>query len=263
VEVVDMDYQQFVGIVQREAGRVNREVAELATHATFQTLAERLSRGQARDLVEQLPGSGPWLFPDGDREALDYGEFILRVAKREGVDEATAERHARAVFAALGRAIDPDELADLIADLPEDYAPLIAEARGQIDQRTPTDELVRRVAERGHLHVDQAERAVEAVLETLAERLAPGEVDDLIARLDRDFRQVLERGTAGQTTATRRMGRAEFLQRVADRAGISPQEAFDHARAVFTTLRDSLPGGEFWDIAAELPAEYAALWSAR
>jgi uncharacterized protein (DUF2267 family) len=258
-----MDYQKFVGIVQREAGRVSREVAELATQATFQTLAERLSRGQARDLVEQLPGSGPWLFPDGDSEPLRYDEFLLRVAKREGVDEATAERHARAVFAALGRAIDPDELADLIADLPQDFAPLVAEAQGRIDQRTSADELVRRVAERGHLHVDQAERAVEAVLETLAERLAPGEVDDLIARLDRDFHPVLERGKNAQTTATRRMDRMEFLQRVADRAGISPEEAFDQARAVFTTLRDALPGGEFWDIAAELPAEYAALWSAR
>ncbi|MDX6250498.1 MAG: hypothetical protein QOF10_3858 [Kribbellaceae bacterium] len=258
-----MDYQKFVGIVQREAGRVSREVAELATQATFQTLAERLSRGQARDLVEQLPGSGPWLFPDGDSEPLRYDEFLLRVAKREGVDEATAERHARAVFAALGRAIDPDELADLIADLPQDFAPLVAEAQGRIDQRTPADELVRRVAERGHLHVDQAERAAEAVLETLAERLAPGEVDDLIARLDRDFHPVLERGKNAQTTATRRMDRMEFLQRVADRAGISPEEAFDQARAVFTTLRDALPGGEFWDIAAELPAEYAALWSAR
>jgi len=97
----------------------------------------------------------------------------------------------------------------------------------------------------------------------LAERLAPGEVDDLIARLDRDFHPALERGKAGQSTATRRMDRAEFLQRVADRAGISHQDAFDHARAVFTVLRDALPGGEFWDIAAELPAEYAALWSAR
>jgi uncharacterized protein (DUF2267 family) len=263
VEVVAVDYQQFVGIVQREAGRVSREVAELATHTTFQTLSERLSRGQARDLVEQLPGSGPWLFPDADREPISYDEFILRVAKREGVDEATAERHARAVFAALGKAIDQDELEDLIADLPEDYAPLIAEARGQIDQRTPSDELIRRVAERGQLTVDQSERAVEAVLETLAERLAPGEIDDLIARMDRDFRPPLERGKANQTPATRRMDRTEFLQRVADRAGISFEEAFDHARAVFTTLRDALPGGEFWDIAAELPAEYAALWSAR
>jgi uncharacterized protein (DUF2267 family) len=48
----------------------------------------------------------------------------------------------------------------------------------------------------------------------------------------------------------------------------SDAEPFDYddfvlARAVLTTLREALPGEEFWDIAAELPPEYAELWPAR
>jgi uncharacterized protein (DUF2267 family) len=258
-----MDYQQFVELVQRELPYLSREQADRAAQATFQTLAERLSRGQARDLVEQLPGSGPWLFTQTDAEPFDYDEFVLRVAKREGVDETTAERHARAVFAALGRAIDPAELRDLIAELPEDFGPLVAEAQGRFDQLMPADEFVRRVAERAGLDLDAAGRAVEAVLQTLAERLAPGEVDDLNARLHRALHPALKQGRDLQDVATRRMDRAEFLRRVAERTGVPTESAFVLARAVLTTLREALPGEEFWDIAAELPAEYAVLWPAR
>jgi len=258
-----MDYQQFVELVQRELPYLSREQADRAAQATFQTLAERLSRGQARDLVEQLPGSGPWLFTQTDAEPFDYDEFVLRVAKREGVDETTAERHARAVFAALGRAIDPAELHDLIAELPEDFGPLVAEAQGRFDQLMPADEFVRRVSERAGLDLDEGGRAVEAVLQTLAERLAPGEVDDLNARLPRAFHPALKQGKARQDVAMRRMDRAEFLQRVAERASVPTETAFVLARAVLTTLREALPGEEFWDITAELPAEYAVLWPAR
>jgi uncharacterized protein (DUF2267 family) len=258
-----MDYQQFVGIVQRELPRLSREQADRAVQATFQTLAERLSRGQARHLVAQLPGSGPWLFTQTDAEPFDYDEFVLRVAKREGVDESTAERHARAVFAALGRAIDSAELGDLIAELPQDFGPLVAEAQGRFDQLMPADEFVRRVAERAGLDLDAAGRAVEAVLQTLAERLAPGEVDDLNARLDRAFHPALKQGKDRQHVATRRMDRAEFLQRVAERSDVPAEAAFELARAVLTTLREALPGEEFWDIAAELPSEYAVFWPAR
>jgi uncharacterized protein (DUF2267 family) len=258
-----MDYQQFVGIVQRELSQVSREEADRAAQATFQTLAERLSRGQARDLVERLPGSGPWLFTQTDAEPIDYDEFVLRVSKREGVDETTAERHARAVFATLGRAIDPAELGDLIAELPADFAPLIAEAQGKFDQLMPADEFLRRVAERAGIDRDAAGRAIEAVLQTLAERLAPGEVDDLNARLARAFHPALKHGKDRQDVGTRRMGRAEFLQRVAERSGVPAETAFVLARAVLSTLREALPGEEFWDITAELPADYAVLWPAR
>ena len=46
------------------------------------------------------------------------------MADREGVDVPTAERHARAVFAALGRAVSRRQLDDLAAQLSKDYGAL-------------------------------------------------------------------------------------------------------------------------------------------
>jgi uncharacterized protein (DUF2267 family) len=51
----------------------------------------------------------------------------------------------------------------------------------------------------------------------------------------------------------------EFVRRVAEREGVTPAEARDHARAVFATLREAVGEEEFRDIRAQLPLEYAAL----
>ena len=48
-------------------------------------------------------------------ERFDVDEFLRRVAGREGVEIATARRHAEAVLAALARAVGDKEFADLTA----------------------------------------------------------------------------------------------------------------------------------------------------
>ena len=120
-----MDHDQFVAVVEQVAG-VDRQAAERATRATLQTLAERLSREEARDLVEELPPElGPWLFTDRTAERFDIDEFLGRVAGRAEVDLLAAERHARAVLTALSRAVGAEEFADVVAQLPKDFAPLL------------------------------------------------------------------------------------------------------------------------------------------
>jgi uncharacterized protein (DUF2267 family) len=47
------DYERFMGFVQ-EAADLERGAAERATRAVLETLAERLSAGEACDLAEQL-----------------------------------------------------------------------------------------------------------------------------------------------------------------------------------------------------------------
>jgi uncharacterized protein (DUF2267 family) len=49
----------------------------------------------------------------------------------------------------------------------------------------------------------------------------------------------------------------EFLHRVADREGVAPAQARDHARAVLQALREAAGDDEFFDIASQLPDEYA------
>jgi uncharacterized protein (DUF2267 family) len=123
---VTHEHDQFMAIVQRY-GRMAFEEAERATQATLETLAERLSSGGARDIARHLPPEiQPWLATATDAEGFDAGEFVRRVAEREGVDPAEAERHAHAVFDALQRLVPERELDQMESELSRDYAQLVA-----------------------------------------------------------------------------------------------------------------------------------------
>jgi uncharacterized protein (DUF2267 family) len=116
-----------------------------------------------------------------------------------------------------------------------------------------------RVADRAGLAADGARRAADAVLTTLAERIAGGEVDDLISRLPAELHRPLRQGTLLSKGVARRLSLDDFLRRVAEREGVTPDEAFEHARAVFATLREAVGDEEFRDVSAQLPQEYAAV----
>jgi uncharacterized protein (DUF2267 family) len=191
-------------------------------------------------------------------EGFGVGEFIRRVAAREGVDNATAERHARAVFTALSRAVDRREYDQMAAELSKDYWPLLA--RGPQVEVVSAETFLQRVSERTGLDADRAAAAVAAVLETLAERIAGGEVDDLIARLPPALHEPLERGkerTGGKAEA---MGVDAFVVRVAERESVDAEDARDHVRAVMRTLREAV-GEEFVDVTVQLPREYESVLS--
>jgi uncharacterized protein (DUF2267 family) len=181
------------------------------------------------------------------------------VAEREGTDIATAERHIRAAFIALSRALTADEFADLEAQLPKDYFYLLP--RGPDVEVWPVDELLDKVAARAGLDRDGALRATEAVLSTIAERIAPGEVDDLISLLPVPLHAALKRGKAANPGTAQRTPLEKFLGRVAELEGVSPEQARDHAHAVFLTLREALGNEEFFDVTVQFPPEYATLWA--
>ncbi|MCW2947353.1 MAG: hypothetical protein JWR24_4070 [Actinoallomurus sp.] len=254
-----MDYQQFIQITQRNAG-LSAEAAERAAQAALTTLAERLSKGEARDLLEQLPAEmKPWVYTESDAERFDFDEYLRRVAEREGVDVRTAERHARAVFFALGQAVSAEEIADVAAELPQDFEPLIAEAQRRYFEVFPAEEFLTRVAERTGLDGDGAYLATNAVLETLAERIAGGEVDDLIPQLPIELHEPLRRGKARSGGTARRMTLDTFLDRIAERESVDPFQASEHARAVLATLREAISVKEFFDVTAQLPPDYQVL----
>jgi uncharacterized protein (DUF2267 family) len=251
-----MEHREFIQITQREAA-LDADAAERAAQATLTTLAERLSRGQARDLLQQLPAEmKPWLYTESAAEGFDVDEFLRRVAEREGVDAETAESHARAVFFALGRAVSDDEIADLADELPQDFEPLIAEAQRRFFEVMPAEEFLAKVAERAGLDAEGARRATEAVIETLAERIAGGEVDDLIPRLPLALHDPLRRGKAASGGSARRMTLERFLSRIAELEDVDPFEAREHARAVFATLREAVGDEEYFDVTVQLPPDY-------
>jgi uncharacterized protein (DUF2267 family) len=121
-----MELETFLETVEREAG-VTQEQAHKAILATLQTLAERITGGEARDVAECLPKPlRHWMTDTAEPAvAFPFDEFVRRVAEREGVDEDVALTHARAVFVALGSAVTSKELRDMIAQLPIDFDPLL------------------------------------------------------------------------------------------------------------------------------------------
>jgi uncharacterized protein (DUF2267 family) len=230
--VTDYDYEQFITTIQHKA-RVWWDEAELVARSTLETLAERLSAGEARDIARQLPGDlGKWLASSDDAQPFHADEFLRRVAEREGIDPETAESHARAVFIALGRVVSHQELEDMAAELPKDFLPLIAPAEAEADRLDP---------------------------EVLAERIAGGDVDDLVAQLPADLRPALERGNERTGGKAQRMSLDELAELVGELEGVSTDHAREHAQAVIRTLREAISEKEFDDLFAELPDEFRSL----
>jgi uncharacterized protein (DUF2267 family) len=256
-------HERFVTTIQQKAG-ISWEKAERAARATLETLAERISGGEARDLAADLPSEvrGWLLGAPGEAESFGPDEFVRRVAEREGVDTDTAEQHARAVLTALARLERSGEIADLLAELPKDYARLLGDAAAKprdpaAPEVLPYDELLDRVEGRAGLQRAPAERATRAVLETLAARIAGGEVDDIAEQLPAELHDALERGKASSGGKAQRMSLDEFVGRIADREEVTWEDALEHARAVFATLREAISEKEWSDLMAELPRSYS------
>jgi uncharacterized protein (DUF2267 family) len=119
-----------------------------------------------------------------------------------------------------------------------------------------SDAFTARVAVRAGVDDVEAREATEAVLGTLAERIPAGEVEDLLPRLPVALHRAV-RGTVPGSSP--RMGRDEFVDRVARRTGAPTDEAREYARAVLATLRESVTAEEFFDLTVELPDEYRTL----
>ncbi|WP_422733561.1 DUF2267 domain-containing protein [Micromonospora sp. WMMD558] len=116
------------------------------------------------------------------------------------------------------------------------------------------DTFIDRVAQRTRTPSEQAVELTRATLETLAERLTGGEVLDLAVQLPRPLQLVLKPGPDNESA--QRVGAAEFVTRVAARAHVDESTARDAVRAVFTTLREAISGGEFDDVVVQLPRDY-------
>jgi uncharacterized protein (DUF2267 family) len=247
-------HERFVVTIQQRTG-IGWEKAERAAQATLETLAERVSAGVARDLAGDLPvAERRWLQPRGDAQPLDPVAFVRRVAEREETDPATAEAHVRAVFLALARLFTEHELGELVAELPKNYGALLGPAVQR--EVLPFDELVDRVQGRGGLDRHGAERALAAVLETLAERIAGREADDLAAVLPPELGPPLRRGRDRTGGKAQKMPLDEFLRSIADREGVASEDVLDHAQAVFKTIREIVPEKAWSHLLGQLPRDW-------
>lgn len=100
-------------------------------------------------------------------------------------------------------------------------------------------------------------RAIQATLETLAERIAPGEADDLAAQLPPELGAFLR-----DVETTERFSVDDFFLRVAAKETADLPDATHHARAVMAVLQEAVTTGELDDIRAQLPDNYNPLFEA-
>ncbi len=100
-------------------------------------------------------------------------------------------------------------------------------------------------------------RAIQATLETLAERIAPGEADDLAAQLPPELGTFLR-----DVETTERFSVDDFFLRVAAKETADLPDAAHHARAVIAVLQEAVTTGEMEDVRAQLPDSYQPLFEA-
>jgi uncharacterized protein (DUF2267 family) len=98
---------------------------------------------------------------------------------------------------------------------------------------------------------DEVVQTIEAVLETLGERLTRDEQDHLAAQLPNELKDVVRKRYGAD-----RFMLEDFYNRVRARADMGYPDAVKRSRAVLEVVQLAVSPGEMEDILAELPEEY-------
>ncbi|MBT2392069.1 DUF2267 domain-containing protein [Streptomyces maoxianensis] len=121
-----MDEKEFFQAVANRSRLSRQEAADL-TRATLETLALRLSDGEARDLALEVPEPLRDSLNRGRGEMEIFGpnESIRRVRERTGLSESEAARGVRAVLTTLQEAVSQKEFEHAMSQLGKEYAQLV------------------------------------------------------------------------------------------------------------------------------------------
>jgi uncharacterized protein (DUF2267 family) len=178
-------------------------------------------------------------YPDGWR----YEQFIVTIQQKADVSWAEAETAVRATLGTLGERISRGDARALAGDLPGDLRSWLLDAGGADAEPFDAAEFVRRVAAREGVDLETAERHVRAVFVALARLVRRPEMSHLLAELPDDYAALL--GDAASRTrdpgAPEVLAYEQFLQRVADRAALFPEQAGEVAAAGYVVITPSCP----------------------
>ena len=122
------DREFFHSVAERSV--LSREEAADLSRATLQTLADRLSGGEARDLAAELPEPLAQSLRSGDEAAKSFGleEFVRRVSEHTGLTAPEASRGIRAVLMTVRDVADDEEYTEMMSQLPQEFRTLVASA---------------------------------------------------------------------------------------------------------------------------------------
>jgi uncharacterized protein (DUF2267 family) len=121
---------------------------------------------------------------------MKYPEFIKAIEERADVaSREEAEETAVVVLQALSDRLAGGEAKDLLSQLPRELKERV-EPRAESNPMTP-EEFVEHVARELDIPEEEARARVHAVFATVREAVTPGEFDDVMSQLDRDYAELL------------------------------------------------------------------------
>jgi uncharacterized protein (DUF2267 family) len=118
---------------------------------------------------------------------MKYDEFIESVRRRTGLPREAAEKLTHATLQVLAERISGGEAEDLQAQMPKDLKEDLAVPKEEPAQSFGAAEFTRRVADRAGLDQAAAQIGAAAVLATIRDAVTPGEFDDVLSQLGREF----------------------------------------------------------------------------
>jgi uncharacterized protein (DUF2267 family) len=123
---------------------------------------------------------------------MQYDELIALVVERTGLFDGEAVDLTRATLATLAERISGDEVRELAAQLPSPLHDALLPTAEEAEAFS-FEEFINRVAERTRSKSIVSETAVEAVMATLRDAVTPGEFDDILSELPKDFHRLSAR----------------------------------------------------------------------
>lgn len=248
---------------------------EAAVAAVMCVLIERLTAGEAHELLEGIPAPLRPMFQmcvlhrSGKPVlTLDRAEFIARVADHLDVTPAHAEVVTSAVFDAVRAELPPELVANVAAQLPHGlkelwlsppvFSPdLDTTVPAEQQRREVTLEIERRASLPSHV---SAAAAFSAVLCSLTRRLSGGEAKDVLLGLPTDLRELVESCVIHRGEHAAVFGRDELLRDVREHLSIDAAEAERIVTAVLRVAKRILPQQTTAAVASQLPSGLVDLW---
>ncbi len=249
---------------------------EAAVAAVMCVLVERLTAGEAHELLEGMPeplrpmfqrcvlhrGGQPLL-------TLDRAELLARVADHLDVTPAHAEVVTSAVFDAVRSELPRELVANVAAQLPHGLKelwlsrPILAP---DLDASVPAEEqrrLVEADIERwARLPAGvTAAAAFKAVMCSLSRRLSGGEAKDVLLGLPRELRELVDGCVIHRGELAAVFGRDELRRDVAEHLAVGDADAESITLAVLRAAKRVLPQQTIVAVASQLPRDLADVWT--
>lgn len=120
-----------------------------------------------------------------------------------------------------------------------DYSQFVAEVQQRAEFESPED----------------AEKAIDAVLETLGERLTSNDAHSLAEQLPIELGQTVKGAMSGQD-----FGVDDFINRVSYREGVDMTEAEIHTRVILEVVKESVSPGMVNHIHGRLKGQFDSLF---